>query len=141
MLHKGYNVWALLGDGDMNEGLIWEAAMGAAKYKLGNLVFIVDRNNLQTDGTCDVVMPMEPIDKKFEAFNWKVIKVDGHNIQQLLTAFHDAQEYKLGPVCIIAKTIKGKGVSFMENTTEWHAKPPNDDQYAQAIAEVQGGRL
>jgi transketolase len=141
MLHKDYNIWALLGDGEINEGLIWEAAMGAAKYKLGNLVFIVDRNNLQTDGTCDVVMPMEPIDKKFEAFNWKVIKVDGHNIQDLRAAFDAAQEYKLGPVCIIAKTIKGKGVSFMENTTEWHAKPPNDEQYAQAIAEVDGGRL
>jgi transketolase len=141
MLRKDYNVWALLGDGELNEGLIWEAAMGAAKYKLGNLVFIVDRNGLQTDGACEDVMPMDPVDKKFEAFNWKVIKVDGHNISDLLTAFNEAQAYKLGPVCIIAKTIKGKGVSFMENTTEWHAKPPNDEQYARAIAEVEGGRL
>jgi transketolase len=141
MLRKDYNVWALLGDGELNEGLIWEAAMGAAKYKLGNLVFIVDRNGLQTDGACESVMPMDPIDKKFEAFNWKVIKVDGHNIPDLLTAFHAAQEYRLGPVCIIAKTIKGKGVSFMENTTEWHAKPPNDEQYARAITEVDGGRV
>jgi transketolase len=141
MLKKDYNVWALLGDGELNEGLIWEAAMGAAKYKLGNLVFIVDRNGLQTDGNCEDVMPMDPIDKKFEAFNWKVIKVDGHNIPELLAAVQEAQEYRDGPVCIIAKTIKGKGVSFMENTTEWHAKPPNDEQYAKAISEVNEGRL
>jgi transketolase len=141
MLRKDYSVWALLGDGELNEGLIWEAAMGAGKYKLGNLVFIVDRNGLQTDGACEDVMPMDPIDKKFEAFGWKVIKVDGHNIPALLTAMNEAREYKLGPVCIIAKTIKGKGVSFMENTTEWHAKPPNDEQYARAIAEVNGGPL
>jgi transketolase len=141
MLHKDYNVWALLGDGELNEGLIWEAAMGAAKYKLGNLVFIVDRNGLQTDGNCEDVMPMDPIDKKFEAFNWKVIKVDGHSIPDLLAAVHEAQAYRLGPVCIIAKTTKGKGVSFMENTTEWHAKPPNEEQYARAVAEVDGGRL
>lgn len=141
MLHKAYNVWALLGDGELNEGLIWEAAMGAAKYKLGNLVFIVDRNGLQTDGNCEDVMPMDPIDKKFEAFNWKVIKVDGHSIPDLLAAIHEAQEYRSGPVCIIAKTTKGKGVTFMENTTEWHAKPPNDEQYARAVAEVDGGRL
>jgi transketolase len=141
MLHKAYNVWALLGDGELNEGLIWEAAMGAAKYKLGNLVFIVDRNGLQTDGACESVMPMDPIDKKFEAFNWKVMTVDGHDISDLLSTIHAAQEYRLGPVCIIAKTTKGKGVSFMENTTEWHAKPPNDEQYARAISELQGGRV
>ena len=139
MMKKNYNIWALLGDGETNEGLIWEAAMGAAKYQLGNLVFIVDRNGLQTDGTCDSVMPMEPLDKKFEAFNWKVIKVDGHSIPDLLDAVREAQDYKLGPVCIIAKTVKGKGVSFMENTTEWHAKAPSDEQYARAVAEVRGG--
>jgi transketolase len=141
MLRKTYNIWALLGDGELNEGLIWEAAMSAAKYKLGNLVFIVDRNGLQTDGNAEDVMPMEPIDKKFEAFNWKVIKVDGHSIPNLQAAFREAQDYKLGPVCIIAKTIKGKGVSFMENTTEWHAKPPNDEQYADAVAQLDRGRL
>jgi transketolase len=140
MLHKDYNVWALLGDGELNEGLIWEAAMAAAKYKLGNLVFIVDRNGLQTDGTCESVMPMDPIDKKFEAFNWKVIQGDGHDIPALLNAVQEAQEHRSGPVCIVAMTTKGKGVSFMENTTEWHAKPPNDEQCARAIAEVTGGK-
>jgi transketolase len=136
MLHKDYNIWALLGDGEINEGLIWEAAMAAAKYKLGNLVFIVDRNGLQTDGACEDVMPTEPIDKKFEAFNWKVMKVDGHNIPEILTTLQAAREYRNGPVCVIAKTIKGRGVSFMENTTEWHAKAPNDEQYARAVAEL-----
>lgn len=138
MLKKDYTVWALLGDGELNEGLIWEAAMSAAKYHLGNLVYIVDRNNLQTDGTCDAVMPTEPIDKKFEAFNWKVFKVDGHDIPALQSVMRQARDYKDGPVCIIAKTIKGKGVGFMENTTEWHAKPPSDEQYARAIAELKG---
>jgi transketolase len=134
MLGKDYKVWALLGDGELNEGLIWEAAMSAAKYKLNNLVFVVDRNGLQTDGSCDSVMPMEPIDKKFEAFNWKAFKVDGHDIPSLLKVFQSASDYRDGPVCVIAKTIKGKGVPFMEDTTEWHAKPPDDEQYAKAIA-------
>jgi transketolase len=140
MLRKNYKIWALLGDGEINEGLIWEAAMSAAKYKLGNLVFIVDRNNLQTDGTCDAVMPTEPIDKKFEAFNWRVFKVDGHDIPAVMATLQAAREYRDGPVCVIAKTIKGKGVSFMENTTEWHAKAPNDEQYARAVAELREGR-
>jgi transketolase len=125
-----------LGDGELNEGLIWEATMSAAKYKLNNLIFVVDRNGLQTDGSCDSVMPMEPLDKKFEAFNWKVFKVDGHDIHALLETFKAAKEYSGGPVCVIAKTIKGKGVGFMENTTEWHAKPPSEEQYTKAIAEL-----
>jgi transketolase len=140
MLHKKYNIWALLGDGETNEGLIWEASMAAAKFKLGNLVFIVDRNNLQTDGSCDSVMPTEPLDKKFEAFNWKVMKIDGHNIKEIVAALITAREYRDGPVCIIAKTTKGKGVRFMENTTEWHAKSPNKEQYEQALVELEESR-
>ena len=140
MLHKNYNIWALLGDGEINEGIIWETAAAAAKYKLGNLVFIVDRNGLQTDGPCETVMPMEPIDQKFEAFNWKVFKMDGHNIAEIASTLKAAQAYRDGPVCVIAKTTKGKGVSFMENASEWHAKAPNDEQYAKAIAELRGGR-
>lgn len=140
MLHKDYKVWALLGDGELNEGLIWEAAAAAAKYSLGNLVFIVDRNGLQTDGACETVMPMEPIDRKFEAFNWKVVKIDGHNMPEVVAAFEAAREYRSGPVCVIAKTTKGKGVRFMENTTEWHAKPPNEEQYARAIGELRDWR-
>ncbi|MCX6544391.1 MAG: transketolase [Acidobacteria bacterium] len=140
MLGKDYDVWALLGDGELDEGVIWETSASAAKYKLGNLVFIVDRNGLQTDGPCESVMPMEPIDKKFEAFNWKVMKMDGHDMLDILTTLQAARDYRSGPVCVIAKTIKGKGVHFMENTTEWHAKAPNDEQYARAVAELRAGR-
>lgn len=138
MLHQDYNVWALLGDGEINEGIIWEAAAAAAKYKLGNLVFIVDNNGLQTDGTCESVMPMEPIDRKFEAFNWKVFRIDGHDIAQIVETLRAARDHRDGPVCVIARTTKGKGVGFMENTTEWHAKAPNDEQYARAVAELRG---
>jgi len=140
MLGKDYNIWALLGDGELDEGVVWETSAAAAKYKLGNLVFIVDRNGLQTDGPCETVMPMEPIDKKFEAFNWKVMKMDGHNIPDILTTLQAAREYRSGPVCVIAKTVKGKGVRFMENTCEWHAKAPNDEPYAKAVAELREGR-
>lgn len=140
MLRKDYTVWSLLGDGELNEGLIWEAACAAAKYSLGNLVFIVDRNGLQTDGACETVMPMEPIDRKFEAFNWKVVTIDGHNMQEVVATLEWARAYRSGPVCVIAKTTKGKGVTFMENTTEWHAKPPNDEQYATAISQLRAWR-
>jgi transketolase len=107
MLGRSYNVWALLGDGEINEGVIWEASAAAAKYKLGNLVFIVDRNGLQTDGPCESVMPMEPIDRKFEAFNWKVLKMDGHDMADILTTLQAARDYHSGPVCVIARTVKG----------------------------------
>jgi len=140
LMRKEYDVWALLGDGELNEGIIWEAAAAAAKYKLGNLVFIVDRNGLQTDGSCEIVMPMEPIDKKFEAFNWHVLKMDGHNMPEILSTLGAAREFRTGPVCVIAKTTKGKGVSFMENSLEWHSKSPNDEQYAKAVAELRGGQ-
>ena len=136
---KQYDVWALLGDGELAEGIIWEAAAAAAKYKLGNLVYIVDRNGLQTDGPCETVMPMEPIDKKFEAFNWHVMKMDGHNMAEILSTLRAARDYRAGPVCVIAKTIKGKGVGFMENSLEWHSKPPNDEQFARAVNELRGG--
>jgi transketolase len=140
MLGQSYKVWSLLGDGEINEGVIWEASAAAAKYKLGNLVFIVDRNGLQTDGPCETVMPMEPIDRKFEAFNWKVLHVDGHDIPAIMATLLAAREYRGGPVCVIARTTKGKGVSFMENTSEWHAKAPNDQEYARAVAELRGER-
>lgn len=140
LMGKQYDVWALLGDGELNEGIIWEAAAAAAKYKLGNLVFVVDRNGLQTDGSCETVMPMEPIDKKFEAFNWHVLKMDGHNMADILATLRAAREFRAGPVCVIAKTIKGKGVGFMENSLEWHSKSPNDEQYAKAVAELRGGQ-
>lgn len=140
MLHQDYTVWALLGDGEVDEGAIWEASAAAAKYRLGNLVFIVDRNGLQTDGACEAVMPMEPIDRKFEAFNWKVLHMDGHDIPEIATTLELARQHRDGPVCIIAKTTKGKGVRFMENTTEWHAKAPDSEQYARAVAELRENR-
>jgi transketolase len=140
MTSATYHVWALLGDGELDEGAIWETAAAAAKYKLGNLVFIVDRNGLQSDGPCETVMPMEPINAKFEAFNWKVMKMDGHDMREILLTLLAARDYRQGPVCVIAKTVKGKGVSFMENSHEWHAKAPNDEQLARAVSDVMGGR-
>jgi transketolase len=140
MTGASYNIWALLGDGELDEGAIWETAATAAKYKLGNLVFIVDRNGLQSDGPCETVMPMEPIDAKFEAFNWKVMRMDGHDMKQILQTLQAARDYRVGPVCVIARTVKGKGVRFMENSHEWHAKAPNDAQLARAVSDVMGGR-
>jgi transketolase len=140
MLGKDYQIWALLGDGELDEGSIWEAAAAAAKYKLGNLVFIVDRNGLQSDGPCDSIMPMEPLDAKFEAFNWKVMKMDGHDLTNIVETLQAAKEFRDGPVCIIAKTVKGKGVSYMENNLDWHARAPNAEEYARAISDLRGGR-
>jgi transketolase len=140
MLGKDYKIWALLGDGELDEGSIWEAAAAAAKYKLGNLVFIIDRNGLQSDGPCESIMPMEPIDAKFKAFNWKVLKMDGHDMKNIVETLQAAKEFREGPVCIIAKTIKGKGVSYMENNLDWHARAPNAEQYAQAVIDLRGGR-
>lgn len=134
-----HRIYALLGDGECEEGEIWETAMSSAHYKLDNLCAIVDVNGLQIDGwTKDVVDP-EPLDKKFEAFGWYVIKVDGHNFDELKAAFDKAKTIKGQPTCIIAKTVKGKGVSYMENDAEWHGKAPNKEQFEQAIKEIEGG--
>ena len=134
---KDYRVYAALGDGEIAEGQVWEAAMSAAKYKLDNLCAIVDVNGLQIDGATKDVMPSEPLDKKFEAFNWNVIHVDGHDFDALLKAFADAAACKGRPTVLLAKTVKGKGVSFMENQAGWHGKAPNDEQFAQAKAEIE----
>ena len=134
---KDFRVYAVLGDGEIAEGQVWEAAMSAAKYKLDNLCAIVDVNGLQIDGATKDVMPSEPLDKKFEAFNWNVIKVDGHNFDELLEAFAQAEACKGKPTAVLMKTVKGKGVSFMENNAGWHGKAPNDEQYEQAKAEVE----
>lgn len=133
---KGYRVFAILGDGELEEGQIWEAAMSAGFYKLDNLVAIVDNNNLQIDGPLDSVMSAYPIDKKFEAFNWNVINIDGHDVSSIKDALNQAKEMKGMPTAIIAKTIKGKGVSFMENIAGWHGKPTNTEQHLQAIDEI-----
>ena len=134
---KDYRVYALLGDGEIEEGQIWEAAMAANKYKLDNLCVIVDNNNLQIDGTIEEVMSSYPIDEKFRSFGFQIIKIDGHNIEEIIKAFEVAKNVKEKPVCIIAKTIKGKGISYMENQVSWHGKAPNEEQYKQAIQELQ----
>ena len=131
-----YRVYALLGDGEVEEGEVWEAAMSAAKYKLDNLCAIVDVNGLQIDGRTADVMPSEPLDRKFAAFNWHVITVDGHDFDALRAAFAEARQVKGQPTVLIAKTVKGKGVSFMENDAGWHGKAPNAEQYEKAMAEL-----
>ena len=134
---KDYRVCAMMGDGEIEEGQIWEAAMAAAKYKLDNLCGIVDVNGLQIDGATRDVMPSEPLDKKWEAFGWKVLKVDGHDYAAFKAALEEAKTVKGQPTMILAKTVKGKGISFMENNYGWHGKAPNDEQYAQGKAELE----
>ena len=131
-----YRVYALLGDGEIEEGQVWEAAMSAAKYKLDNLCAIVDVNGLQIDGRTADVMPSEPLDAKFAACNWHVIKVDGHDFDALRAAFAQARQNAGAPTAILAKTVKSKGVSFMENDPGWHGKAPNAEQYERAMAEL-----
>ena len=136
MDNKNYRVYCILGDGEIEEGQIWEAAMASSKYKLDNLCVIVDNNNLQIDGTIDKVMSPYPIDEKFKSFGFQIINIDGNDIEEIKKAFEVAKNVKEKPVCIIAKTIKGKGVSFMENKAEWHGKAPNEEQYKQAMEEL-----
>ena len=134
--NKNYRVYCILGDGELEEGQIWEAAMAANKYKLDNLCVIVDNNNLQIDGIIEEVMSSYPIDEKFRSFGFEIIKIDGHNIEKIIKAFEVARNIKQKPTCIIAKTIKGKGVSYMENKVEWHGKAPNEEEYNQAMQEL-----
>lgn len=133
---KDYRVYAVLGDGEIEEGQVWEAFMAGAKYKLDNLCAVIDVNGLQIDGATADVMPSEPLDKKLEAFNWNVIKIDGHDFEAIAAAFDAARAHKGQPTMILARTTKGKGVSFMENKAAWHGVAPNDEQYAQAHAEL-----
>ena len=133
---KGYRVYCLLGDGEIEEGQVWEAAMSASKYKLDNLCVIVDNNNLQIDGKITDVKGLNKIEEKFEGFGFNVITVNGNNIEQLIDAFERAKMVKGMPTAIVAKTVKGKGVSFMENVAEWHGKAPNEEQFNLAIKEL-----
>ncbi len=135
---KDRRTFVITGDGELQEGIIWEAALSAAKYGLGNLIAVVDWNNLQIDGVVDTVKKVAPIDDKFAAFGWEVFNVDGHDMQALLDTFDEALAVRDKPVCIVAKTVKGKGVSFMENQAGWHGKAPKDDQLEQAIKELGG---
>ena len=134
---KDYRVYTLTGDGQIQEGQIWEAAMWAGHRKLDNIVVIVDNNNLQIDGSVEDVCSPYPIDKKFEAFNFHVINIDGNDFDQIRAAFKEARETKGMPTAIIAKTVKGKGVSFMENAAGWHGKAPNDEEYEIAMADLE----
>ena len=135
--HQDYMTYVMLGDGEIQEGQVWEASMLAGHRKLDNLVVIVDNNNLQIDGKITDVNSPYPIDKKFEAFNFHVINIDGNDFDQIEAAFKEARNTKGMPTAIIAKTIKGKGVSFMEDQFGWHGKAPNDEQYAQAMEELE----
>jgi transketolase len=134
---KNFRTYAMCGDGEIEEGQIWEAAMAAAKWKLDNLCVFLDSNGLQIDGKVDDVMPSAPLDKKFEAFNWKVICIDGHDYAQIVDALAKARACKGKPTMIIMHTTKGKGVSYMENNAGWHGKAPNDEQFAQAKEELE----
>ena len=135
--NRDFRVYALLGDGEIEEGQVWEAAMFAGFRKLDNLCVIVDNNNLQIDGPIDQVCSPYPIDKKFEAFNFHVINCDAHNFDELRAAFQEARQTKGMPTCIVVHSLKGKGVSFMENSVDWHGKAPNDEEYAVAMADLE----
>ncbi|WP_294511639.1 transketolase [uncultured Intestinimonas sp.] len=134
-----WRVYTVLGDGEVEEGQVWEAAMAAAKYHLDNLCAFVDVNGLQIDGKTADVMPSEPLDAKFAAFNWNVLKVDGHDYAAIAAALEQAAACKGKPTMILAHTVKGKGVSFMENDPGWHGKAPNDEQFEKAMAELNAG--
>lgn len=136
---KAYRVYCLMGDGELQEGQIWEAMMTAPHYKLDNVCAIVDYNNLQIDGKVDEVMGLDPLVKKWESFNWHVIEVDGHDLAQVLKAYEEAANHKGQPSVIIAHTTKGKGISFMEDVAGWHGKAPNQEELEKALQEIYGG--
>lgn len=136
MGNMGYRVYCILGDGEIEEGQVWEAAMTASKYKLDNLCVVVDNNNLQIDGTIEDVKGLTHIEEKFESFGFNVITVNGNKISDLIKAFDKAKTKKGKPTAIVAITTKGKGISFMENKAEWHGKAPNEDEYTKAISEL-----
>jgi transketolase len=133
---RDYRVYCLMGDGELDEGQVWEAAMAAAHYTLDNLVAIIDRNRIQNDGFVDDIMRTDPLPAKWQSFGWHVIEVDGHNVSQLIDAFEAARTVKGKPTVIIAHTIKGKGVSFMENTASWHGRAPTPEEAERALAEL-----
>ena len=135
---KDYRVYAILGDGEIEEGQVWEAAMASAKYKLDNLCIFIDNNNLQIDGTIDKIINPYPIDKKFESFGFYVININGNDTKEIEEALNKAKQIKGKPTAIIAKTIKGKGVSFVENSVGWHGKAPNEEEYKMALKELGG---
>lgn len=137
--NKDYRVFAILGDGECQEGQIWEAAQTANKYQLDNLIVFVDDNNLQIDGTCDEIMPNLDLELKFKAFGFETRRIDGHDMQQIVDTLDEVRELKNKPICIVCNTIKGKGVSFMEDVCGWHGVAPKEAEYLQALEEIAGG--
>jgi len=135
---KDYHTYVLLGDGECQGGIVWESANACAKFNPGNLTAIVDYNDVQLDGAVHDIMPMEPFADKWRSFRWEVITIDGHDIKQILNALDEARSITRSPVVIIARTVKGRGVSFMENKSQWHGIPPDKEQYAAAMAELSG---
>jgi transketolase len=133
---KDYHVWVIIGDGEMQEGAMWESAMAAAKWKLDNLTYILDRNHLQNDSYVDTEMPIEPVADKWRAFNWNVMEIDGHDMKQIVEALETVKTVKGQPTIIIAETVKGKGVSYMENVAEWHGKAPCKEEAEIALKEI-----
>lgn len=133
---KDYHVWVVIGDGESQEGSIWEAAMSSARWKLDNLTVIMDCNNLQNDNYVDQTIPVEPIADKWRAFNWNVMEIDGHDMTAVVEALETAKKVKNEPTIILARTIKGKGVSYMENVCEWHGKAPSQEQAQTALNEI-----
>ncbi|MDD2510218.1 MAG: transketolase [Syntrophomonas sp.] len=136
MDQRNYRVYALLGDGELEEGMVWEAAMAAAHYRLDNLLALVDNNGLQIDGNIAEVMSPEPIARKFAAFNWNTLEIDGHDHRQIMEALNSGRSFKGRPTAVIAHTTKGKGCSFMENRVEWHGTAPNREETEKALAEL-----
>ncbi len=137
---KDYRVYALIGDGEINEGISWEAALSAPHHKLDNLTVILDRNRYQLDGYTEEILSLENVEEKFRAFNWEVFTVDGHNIKEILLTLEKAREIKGKPTMIVARTVKGKGVSFMENTSKYHGRAPNKEEFEKAIKELEEQR-
>jgi transketolase len=143
MNKEKHQIYCLVGDGEQDEGMTWEAAAMAGKWKLDNLTFIMDRNNIQIDGYTEDVMPKEPLKVKYEAFGWQVLEIDGHNIRQVIEACEEAKAIYQKPVMIIANTIPGKGVDFMEYDFNWHGKAPNPEEAKEALRQLRtlGGRI
>lgn len=139
VLKKDFHVWTLVGDGECQEGSVWEAAMAAPKWNLDNLTVVIDKNRIQNDTFVNSVMPVDPLPEKWRAFNWNVLEIDGHDMDQIVKAMETALSVKGQPTVIIAHTVKGKGVSFMENQPEWHGKAPNAEQRQAAMLEIKGG--
>jgi transketolase len=141
VLGKDFHVWVMVGDGELQEGSVWEAAMAGSKWQLNNFTVIVDQNGLQNDTYIDQVMPVDPVPDKWRAFGWNVVEIDGHNMDEIVRTLEAARISQGAPTAVIAHSIKGKGVSFMENSPEWHGKAPNEAQWRQALAEIEGAVL